>query len=58
MPVYDYRCRQCDIIVTVAHDAYDDSPVVCETCGDNMFKKFGVGAVVFKGTGWGHQSVN
>jgi putative FmdB family regulatory protein len=58
MPIYDYTCHTCATVVTISHGAYDDSKQVCETCGDQLFKKFGLGGIQFMGDGWGHQSVN
>lgn len=53
MPVYDYACRTCATVVTLSHGAYDESKHVCDTCGDMLFKKFGLGSIQFKGDGWG-----
>lgn len=54
MPTYDYRCTECDQTATVAVKITENPSVpVCVACGISMVRVFGLGAVTFKGTGWG-----
>lgn len=54
MPTYDFRCNTCDATATVATRLTETltSPV-CVKCALEMVRVYGVGAVTFKGTGWG-----
>lgn len=53
MPVYDFKC-ECGktSTITVGLKELDDFRMTC-VCGKPMQRVFGVGAVTFKGTGWG-----
>lgn len=54
MPAYDFRCTECDATATVAIRLTEHlTPPVCATCTVTMVRVYGVGAVTFKGTGWG-----
>jgi putative FmdB family regulatory protein len=54
MPTYDYRCTECDQTATVSVKITENPSVpVCVACGVTMVRVFGLGAVTFKGTGWG-----
>lgn len=53
MPLYTYKCVSCDVKQTVDHGMYDSPEVLCEKCKSKMVKIPGVGAVSFRGTGWG-----
>jgi putative FmdB family regulatory protein len=56
MPSYQFYCKACDDVVdTFFAITEKHQDVVCETCGHKRIKQFGVGAVTFKGQGWGHQ---
>ena len=55
MPLYDYRCAQCESVTTIAHPINDEPLLVCDKCGDKLLRQFNFGAVTFKGEGWGHQ---
>lgn len=54
MPVYDYKCPKCDRTrtETISLKDVDTFRAVCG-CGVVMVRVYGVGAVTFKGTGWG-----
>jgi putative FmdB family regulatory protein len=56
MPVYDYYCKQCDTKVEIAHPIHHTPKILCEKCYTPRYKLFGVGAVTFKGGGWGSSS--
>lgn len=53
MPFYTYKCPECQIVVTEDHGMMDDPIIVCDNCETPMKKIPGVGAVSFKGGGWG-----
>ena len=53
MPLYDYRCRQCDKRFEIEHSIYDDPKPTCLDCSGDMIRLIsgGVG-IAFKGTGF------
>jgi putative FmdB family regulatory protein len=54
MPNYQFYCRECDDTVDLFFPITDKHQVaICETCGNKRTKVFGIGAVTFKGSGWG-----
>lgn len=54
MPIYEYRCTECDQTASVAASIKDEPSVpVCGACTVTMVRVYGVAAVTFKGTGWG-----
>ena len=53
MATYEYYCKQCDTSIDVAHPITDTPTIICVECSKPRVKKFGVGAVTFKGSGWG-----
>lgn len=53
MPVYDFKC-ECGKKNTLTVGLKDIDGFRCKcVCGKLMTRVFGVGAVTFKGTGWG-----
>ena len=52
MPLYDYRCTECDREVEVMHGIHDSGPERCQTCGGAMRKAFSPPTIHFKGSGW------
>jgi putative FmdB family regulatory protein len=53
MPVYDFKC-ECGKTSTITIGIADVENFVCKCiCGKPMVRQFGVGAVTFKGSGWG-----
>lgn len=52
MPLYDYRCKECDRVVEVMHGIHESGPETCETCGGAMRKLLSTPAIHFKGSGW------
>ncbi|MEA2026991.1 MAG: zinc ribbon domain-containing protein [Chloroflexota bacterium] len=52
MPLYDYRCAECDRVVEVMHSIHGSGPETCETCGGAMRKLLSTPAIHFKGSGW------
>lgn len=55
MPVYVYKCSGCGIVSDVFLGVFDDSEVVCQSCGEVMGRVPSFGAVHFRGGDWGHQ---
>jgi putative FmdB family regulatory protein len=53
MPVYDFKC-ECGKTSTITISIADVDAFRCTCiCGKPMVRQFGVGAVTFKGSGWG-----
>ena len=53
MPVYEYKCNSCDKLFAVSYSLTESPEIFCPTCNTVAKKVFGVGAVTFKGSGWG-----
>ena len=53
MPYYDYYCGHCSTTIPVSHPITSDPVILCEQCKQPRTRKPAVGAVTFKGTGWG-----
>ena len=52
MPVYEFSCPACNLIVEQEFSVYVDHIVNCGQCGIRMEKKFSPNPVHFKGTGF------
>jgi putative FmdB family regulatory protein len=52
MPVYDYKC-ECGATRTLTISIKESDFKMTCSCGKEMKRVFGVGAVTFKGSGWG-----
>lgn len=53
MPTYTYKCPKCEIVVIESHGMMNDPVIKCDNCNTQMKKVPAVGAVSFKGSGWG-----
>jgi putative FmdB family regulatory protein len=53
MPFYTYKCLDCEERFIKDHGMMDDPEFTCEKCKTPLKKLPGVGAVSFKGNGWG-----
>ncbi len=53
MPIYEYRCDQCDHKLEMLQKISDDPATTCPECGEEGLRKL-VSAAAFKlkGTGW------
>lgn len=52
MPVYDYKCQDCNVTRTITISIkHEDFVMKCD-CGKEMTKVYGVGAVAFRGSGF------
>jgi len=52
MPTYDYKCKNCDKILTLTIPLDGNHAQQCPTCGKEMIKKFGAVPSSFKGEGF------
>ncbi len=47
MPIYEYRCQECEQLVTLSRSMFDESNPVCPECGgDNLKRNFSKVSVV------------
>ncbi len=53
MPIYEYKCDQCDHRLEMLQKINDDPEKICPECGEEGLRKL-ISAVAFKlkGTGW------
>lgn len=56
MPIYTYKCPLCQDKTEQSHPMGDTPKLSCDNCKVELIKLMGVGAVTFRGNGWGHQS--
>lgn len=56
MPVYTYKCSDCDKTFSISHSFSDESEQKCENCQKPLTKVFSAPLVTFRGGGWGHQA--
>ena len=56
MPIYTYKCPECLEKLEKDHGMVDSPTFTCEKCTVSLIKIPGVGAVTFRGNGWGHQA--
>lgn len=52
MPIYEYRCDDCDSLFEVIQKMSDDPLEVCEDCGGRLRKVLHPVAIHFKGSGF------
>lgn len=52
MPIYVYRCRDCDHHFEVTQSMSDDPVTVCEACGGHVERVLFAPAIHFKGSGF------
>lgn len=54
MPTYTYRCPKCEATILEARAMGDaDNTPTCALCNTPTKRVFDIGAVTFKGKGWG-----
>lgn len=51
MPIYEYKCMECDNAFDELMDMDDDNPA-CPKCGGDSKKQVSVTSFHLKGTGW------
>lgn len=52
MPIYEYECAKCSIIVEVSQKFSDKPLVKCQHCGGKLHKLISQSTFHLKGTGW------
>lgn len=52
MPLYEYKCTQCQRRVEKIESYSAPERRVCEACGGEMERQISSPAIQFKGTGW------
>lgn len=52
MPLYEYRCLDCDRSLEVIQKFSDPDLVDCSECGGTLEKVLSAPAIRFKGSGW------
>lgn len=56
MASYEYECPTCKSVIEISHPITDSPVILCANCAIPRRKKFSVGAITFKGGGWGSSS--
>ena len=52
MPLYEYRCRQCERLFDRLERASEPKDGTCPDCGGAAARLLGAPALQFKGSGW------
>lgn len=52
MPIYEYKCLDCDIHFEKMQKVSDEPLVKCESCGGKVEKQISLSGFQFKGAGW------
>ncbi len=52
MPIYEYECQQCGIVVEKWQKRCEDAAEPCPDCSGRLKKVISGSAFVLKGTGW------
>ncbi len=52
MPLYEYRCRNCDHQFEIQQSFSDDALTVCPECQGELRKVFNPVGIAFKGSGF------
>ena len=52
MPIYEYKCKDCDNHFEVMQKVSDVPPEKCEKCGGALEKQWSLSGFQFKGGGW------
>jgi len=52
MPIYEYKCAECEARVERMQKLSDEPLTVCEVCGGNLEKQWSLSGFQFKGAGW------
>lgn len=53
MPVYDYECQKCGMVIEQEHGLNDEPPKKkCAECKGKLVKIFSPPSIVFKGSGF------
>ena len=52
MPIYEYQCAQCGVVVEKLQKIADPPLTVCEQCQGSLHKKISQSSFSLKGSGW------
>ncbi|CAN5437015.1 zinc ribbon domain-containing protein [soil metagenome] len=52
MPIYEYKCQQCGIMVEKRQSVSDEPLTTCEKCHGKLEKQWSLSGFQFKGAGW------
>lgn len=52
MPIYEYKCKDCDNHFEVMQKVSDDALSKCEKCSGTLEKQWSLSGFQFKGAGW------
>jgi putative FmdB family regulatory protein len=52
MPIYEFKCPQCNDTVEQFFTIYADPKINCGHCAVPMMKQFAATPAIFKGDGW------
>ena len=52
MPIYEYKCKNCEARIEKMQKVGDAPLAVCENCGGEMEKQWSLSGFQFKGAGW------
>ena len=52
MPLYEYRCADCDRTLEILQKVSDPDLGICSHCGGKLERQLSAPAIRFKGAGW------
>jgi putative FmdB family regulatory protein len=52
MPIYEYKCNECENHFEAMQKMTEDPLKVCEKCGGNLEKQWSLSGFQLKGEGW------
>jgi len=52
VPIYEYRCPDCEYTFELKQSMKDDAVAACEKCGKSVGRIISAPAIMFKGSGW------
>lgn len=52
MPIYEYKCEECNVSQTITRGFYDTDVPQCETCNSKLKRVYSSVGVTFNGSGF------
>ncbi len=52
MPIYEYKCQQCGLVMEKRQSVSDEPLTTCEKCHGRLEKQWSLSGFQFKGAGW------
>ncbi len=52
MPIYEYKCQQCGLMIEKRQSVSDEPLTTCEKCHGKLEKQWSLSGFQFKGAGW------